>query len=188
MSDNTNRDAKASSDEPFKTFVAKSRAKEHDEREECEKYEEREERRRFARLLLTGALVAYAAPFPFVLWNYLTALSLKRVPVRPLGLGTRSQVEATLSGRDHFRLKFGDKNVILLRQEQTLKAFNLRCTHAGCTVEWQPTAQKFVCHCHGGEFRADGSVARLPPTEPLEELTVRLEQGAYTLYDIPVRQ
>jgi Rieske Fe-S protein len=154
--------------------------------EQAELREKQTERRRFARLLLMGAVIAYATPFPFVLWHYLTAPSFKRVTVRPLRIGSQGSLNELLGADGHATLKFGDKNVILLQTAQGVKAFNLRCTHAGCTVEWQSNAQKFVCHCHGGEFRNDGSVAKLPPTQPLEELTLRLENEAYTLYDISI--
>jgi len=136
------------------------------------------EKRRFLKQLLLGASAAYLfAPF-YAVWRYLASPSEKRVPIAPLTLND-SDVE---SKRLTF-LRFGDKNVLVRREADTVRAFNLRCTHAGCTVEWQDTAQKFVCHCHGAEFHADGTVAKLPATEPLEELTVRREQGRMILFD-----
>jgi Rieske Fe-S protein len=146
--------------------------------------EAQEERRRFATLLLGGALIAYAAPFPVVLWQYLTAPAARRVVAEPNVLGNPATLFANT---DAVFTKLGNKSVVVFaaeREQDVPRALNLRCTHAGCTVEWQPDKQKFVCHCHGGEFHADGSVATLPPTQPLERLLVKHEARGLVLYDI----
>lgn len=142
------------------------------------KQAEAAEKRRFLKQLLLGAGAAYLFAPLYVVWRYLVSPSEKRVPIAPLTLKS-GEVE---SKRLTF-LRFGDKNVLLRRDADAVRAFNLRCTHAGCTVEWQDTEQKFVCHCHGAEFHADGTVAKLPAIEPLEELTVRREQGKMILFD-----
>ncbi len=146
--------------------------------------DEANERRRFARLLLAGAITAYAAPFPYVLYQFLVAPAFRHKPASPLALGSAESLFVT---QNYIATKLGDKNVMLLRSADGIKAFNLRCTHAGCTVEWQPNMQKFVCHCHGGEFHADGSVAKIPPTKPLEELTIKHENGQIVVYDAVMR-
>jgi Rieske Fe-S protein len=177
------------------------------------------ERRRFARLLLGGAVAAYTVPFVVAVWDFLTAPAFRRKIPSPLVLGTKEELFAR---QNYAVMKFGDKNAIVLQtqalqtqalqtqalqtqalqtqalqtqalQTQALRiephqttgarAFDLRCTHAGCTVEWQPAERKFVCHCHGGEFAEDGSVTRLPPTQPLEELRLTLEGGKLVLHD-----
>ena len=43
-----------------------------------------------------------------------------------------------------------------------------RCTHLGCTVNWVPDANKFVCPCHDAAFDADGKVLDGPPPAPLD--------------------
>jgi menaquinol-cytochrome c reductase iron-sulfur subunit len=53
-------------------------------------------------------------------------------------------------------------------------AFSVNCTHLGCPVNWRPSAQLFLCPCHGGVYYADGSVAGGPPPKPLATLSVRI--------------
>lgn len=45
-------------------------------------------------------------------------------------------------------------------------ALNAKCTHQGCTVDWEE--DKFSCACHGSEFATDGTVTIGPAVRPLE--------------------
>jgi menaquinol-cytochrome c reductase iron-sulfur subunit len=61
--------------------------------------------------------------------------------------------------------------------EQSFTAFTIHCTHTGCPVLWREAAGLFMCHCHGGAFYRDGSVAAGPPPAPLPRQAVRVRDG-----------
>lgn len=61
---------------------------------------------------------------------------------------------------------------------QNLIAVNPRCTHAGCTVEWQAQAKKFFCPCHGSEFGTDGKVIAGPAKQPIQTYEAKIEGNA----------
>lgn len=70
--------------------------------------------------------------------------------------------------------------------EQEFVAFAIYCTHLGCPVRWLPTANLFMCPCHGGVFYADGKVASGPPPKPLSTYPVRVNQGLVEIQTSPV--
>jgi Rieske Fe-S protein len=57
-------------------------------------------------------------------------------------------------------------------------AFSAVCTHAGCTVNYDPAAKQLICPCHGGTYSVtDGRVTGGPPPSPLARIKVALRGG-----------
>ncbi|MEM9266540.1 MAG: ubiquinol-cytochrome c reductase iron-sulfur subunit [Cyanobacteria bacterium P01_F01_bin.13] len=52
-------------------------------------------------------------------------------------------------------------------------ALNSKCTHQGCTVDWE--GDEFSCACHGSKFAADGTATVGPAVNPLEAYEAMLE-------------
>ncbi|MCL1916524.1 MAG: Rieske (2Fe-2S) protein [Desulfovibrionaceae bacterium] len=53
-----------------------------------------------------------------------------------------------------------------------------RCSHLGCGVDWDATANQFRCPCHGGVFDLQGRVLEGPPPRPLTRLVSKVEDGS----------
>jgi cytochrome b6-f complex iron-sulfur subunit len=49
-----------------------------------------------------------------------------------------------------------------------------RCTHLGCTVPWDQSAQTFVCPCHSSQFNMEGAVENPPAPRPLDLFPVQI--------------
>ena len=56
-----------------------------------------------------------------------------------------------------------------------------RCTHLGCTVPWDSTAQKFICPCHNSQFDQQGVVENPPAPRPLDLFAVSITDGQVTV-------
>lgn len=51
------------------------------------------------------------------------------------------------------------------------------CTHLGCRVRWISESQQFLSPCHNGVFDKYGNVVSGPPPRPLDQYSVRVEDG-----------
>ena len=81
---------------------------------------------------------------------------------------TVSQREAELEPGDGGVLdRDGEPVAAYMDRAGNLHLMSARCTHLGCTVAWNPTAQTFDCPCHGSRFATDGSVVEGPANQPL---------------------
>ncbi|MGA7292846.1 MAG: Rieske (2Fe-2S) protein [Terriglobales bacterium] len=56
-------------------------------------------------------------------------------------------------------------------------AYSVNCSHLGCPVRWEASAQLFMCPCHGGVYYKDGQVAAGPPPRGLTQYPVRIQDG-----------
>ena len=73
----------------------------------------------------------------------------------------------------------GEPTLLLSGENGALEPFALQaeCTHLGCLVgPWNPLSQRFVCPCHGSEYKRDGSVARGPAPKPLKLAKVDVDE------------
>ena len=52
-----------------------------------------------------------------------------------------------------------------------------RCTHLGCTVDWQPEKNSFFCPCHASTFDMHGEVQSPPAPRALDTFPVEIEEG-----------
>ena len=74
--------------------------------------------------------------------------------------------------------KTGDPAVIVHTSGSTFYAYDAVCTHAGCTVQYDPSQRLLVCPCHGGTFDpAHGAqVLAGPPPSPLTPIEMKIDQ------------
>jgi Rieske Fe-S protein len=74
----------------------------------------------------------------------------------------------------------GQKFFVMRASESEFRALSAICTHLGCTVEWDGTAQ-FDCPCHGSQYDATGAVMKGPATKPLHAFTPELAGDQLTI-------
>jgi menaquinol-cytochrome c reductase iron-sulfur subunit len=71
--------------------------------------------------------------------------------------------------------------VYLTRPETgTVRACNVVCPHAGCSVDFIAERKQYQCPCHDSSFNVDGSIAnpRSPSPRGLDELEVKIKDNS----------
>ena len=118
-------------------------------------YQGRMERRGFikkglqwAASLLGAALLAYPA-LAFITFRKATK---RRIVFQP--------------GDQEGSVNFKD-GVYLLREPNEMFALSARCTHLGCTVNYDPVSRRFACPCHGSVFTLAGKRVAGPARQDL---------------------
>lgn len=72
--------------------------------------------------------------------------------------------------------KSGNPVVVIHESGATFYAYDAVCTHAGCTVQYDPTSKMLICPCHGGEFDPahNAQVVAGPPPSPLTAVPIHI--------------
>jgi thiosulfate dehydrogenase [quinone] large subunit len=96
----------------------------------------------------------------------------------PGAIGNISQVP--VNGAFTFTLAAnGDPGVVIRLSSNTCVAYDATCTHAGCTVGYDPTTQALICPCHGAAFDPANNAAVLagPTSLPLTPIPLRIDSN-----------
>lgn len=56
-------------------------------------------------------------------------------------------------------------------------AVSIKCTHLGCSVEWDEKKKEFLCPCHHSMFSLNGEVINPPATRALNIYPLKIEEG-----------
>jgi cytochrome b6-f complex iron-sulfur subunit len=74
--------------------------------------------------------------------------------------------------------KFGTSPAMLIHhQDGRWIALTAVCTHLGCTVQYEPQADRIHCACHGGVYNAyTGANVSGPPPKPLKLFKVAVSE------------
>ena len=71
-----------------------------------------------------------------------------------------------------------DAAVLLRLSENEYRAYSRRCTHAGCSVDFDPRSRCLMCPCHRGSYDPRvGNVMFGPPRRPLDEIVLEVRAG-----------
>jgi len=72
----------------------------------------------------------------------------------------------------------GEKLAVYKDDEGYLVALSPRCTHMGCTVDWNDADRTWDCPCHGSRYAVDGEVIQGPAAKSLPMVHVKGERKA----------
>jgi len=69
--------------------------------------------------------------------------------------------------------------VYLTRIDDQVTAFNLKCPHLGCAIDYRKQTDDYFCPCHNSSFALDGSVTtkNSPSPRPMDTMETKVEAG-----------
>jgi cytochrome b6-f complex iron-sulfur subunit len=132
--------------------------------------EDNEHRTRRAFLAAASAAgVCYAAALAYPIYRYLAS-------PEEMALSATAVTEVTLKDAQKLppgsvlMFKFGASPAMLIHHESgQWVALSAVCTHLGCTVQYEPAADRIHCACHGGVYNPyTGANISGPPPKPLK--------------------
>ncbi len=78
------------------------------------------------------------------------------------------------------------KELLLVRDgENSAHAFEAKCPHEGCDLNYDPDTIKIDCPCHAAVFDMTGKVLEGPPPRPLKTYPAIVD-GDRILFNVPV--
>jgi cytochrome b6-f complex iron-sulfur subunit len=134
-----------------------------------------ESRRDFLKKLWNGLMIVAAFEFVSVFFGFLFSGKDNNKKVEPKNLMDAGPV-------DSFRMNsvtaFRNGRFYLSRlADGGFIALSLRCTHLGCSINWEDDKRRFICPCHSSAFRIDGEVQNPPAPSALDYYPVIIENG-----------
>ncbi|MEC9348654.1 MAG: ubiquinol-cytochrome c reductase iron-sulfur subunit [Planctomycetota bacterium] len=133
-------------------------------------------RRMFEHLALLLFPLVYAGGLVVAAVNFLRPLPRRPRQAKLQLEQDRSYFDAV--GAEPVPVQFNGKKVYVLKVGDSLRAFDAKCTHLDCNVNWNKGVRGFHCPCHGGAFDTSGKVTRKPPQEPLREFALADDDGS----------
>lgn len=99
-------------------------------------------------------------------------------PVQAMDLAAPLALPVTLKSTDGWRQEVSSETVYVVQNGANApKVLSSVCPHLGCTVQWHPERDRFICPCHGGTFLANGTRVSGPPARGMDQLQSRTVNG-----------
>ena len=74
---------------------------------------------------------------------------------------------------EQFSMANFKEGVFLIRKRTNVNALSARCTHLGCTLNFDVVSQRFKCPCHGSLFAISGKWISGPARKDLISIPVK---------------
>jgi len=116
------------------------------------------------------AALAPVLTLPAIIWLLFTAGRTSNSAPGRRKIILQGEVPAGMSIR---------QGIILVRNGDSLRAFEAKCTHLGCKLS-KIEGEEVVCPCHGSRFNKAGMPVKGPASASLKERSVRIDAANNT--------
>jgi Rieske Fe-S protein len=142
-------------------------------------------RRRALEVLVTGTLAALGGALTAILGAFALNPGLRGRRARWVRAASLAELEpnvpvpAVLSvpqSQGWYRTRGREIVFLTWDGRERVTAMSATCTHLGCLVSWDASAEQFRCPCHGGAYDTSGSVVAGPPPRALFPIETRVDR------------
>jgi cytochrome b6-f complex iron-sulfur subunit len=130
-------------------------------------------------LVAAGAAgLAYTAALAYPIYRYLASPEEMAMEATAVTEVTLNDAEKLPAG-SVLMFKFGSSPALLIHHaDDRWIAMTAVCTHLGCTVQYEPQADRIHCACHGGVYNPyTGANVSGPPPKPLKLFKVAVSES-----------
>jgi cytochrome b6-f complex iron-sulfur subunit len=122
--------------------------------------------------------LAYTAALAYPVYRYLASPSEMAMEATAVTEVTLKDAQKLPEG-SVLMFKFGHSPAMLIHHPgNKWIAMTAVCTHLGCTVQYEPQADRIHCACHGGVYNAyTGANVSGPPPKPLKLFNVVVNEA-----------
>ena len=98
--------------------------------------------------------------------------------IRGLPVGQPAHLTSVEVQTDAYIRESATRHIWAIRSSDSeVTVYSPICPHLGCHFDWNPSAKRFECPCHGSVYSIDGQVLGGPAPRPLDTLPTRIENG-----------
>jgi len=147
---------------------------------------------------IVGGVIAAGVGLPAI--GYLVDPALKEDKAgKPIAIGKLEDIPVgkpypfsftltRVNGWERTAANYGGTILRKSESEQDILILSSRCTHLGCTVNWNEEAQAYLCPCHDAKFGINGEVLDGPPPVPLAHFNFSIDAGMLVVVPVEVSQ
>ena len=149
------------------------------------------DRRNFFQIAIgaIGGIIAAGYAIPGIGYVISPALEEKTEGWIPLGsadnipLHSPVLLKAKVTQKIGWLTEFKEYGVYVFTDDgENYKALSNVCTHLGCHVRWDEDQEAYTCPCHNAAFDLYGQVLHGPPPRPMDEVTIKIEDGKIFMF------
>jgi cytochrome b6-f complex iron-sulfur subunit len=122
--------------------------------------------------------LAYTAALAYPIYRYLASPAEMAMEATAVTEVTLKDAQKLPAG-SVLMFKFGPSPAMLIHHlDDKWVAMTAVCTHLGCTVQYEPQADRIHCACHGGVYNPyTGANVSGPPPKPLKLFKVAVNEA-----------
>jgi len=132
-------------------------------------------RREFLNKMWKGLGILAVIEFAAVFFGFLFSGKNENENLKPLQLFDAGDI--SLFQPNSVTIFRGGRFYLVRLSDGGFLALSIRCTHLGCSINYEEDKKRFICPCHASAFEMNGEVQNPPAPSALDYFPVAIQNG-----------